>query len=175
MAHLEQKERAEPMALNEAGFLRKFIRHITGTLEDVVGLHESSGFVATVAQRMGEQINEAYRQSMGLERLDAQHITQVFLDLQNNINGDFSVSHEDEEKIVITGCACPFGKEVVDRPSLCMMTSNMLAVIAAENLGYAKVSIEKSLARGDSCCRIVMYLKKSHEAGRAEGREFFQS
>ncbi|HEX7026339.1 MAG TPA: methanogen output domain 1-containing protein [Gammaproteobacteria bacterium] len=175
MAHAEQGERATPAALNETGFLRKFIRHITGTLEDVVGLHESNGFVATVAQRMGEQINETYRQSMGLERLNPQHVTEVFIDLQKQINGNFSVTHEDEEKIVITGCACPFGKDVVDRPSLCTMTSNMLAVIAAENLGYAKVSVEKSLARGDSCCRIVMYLKNSAEAARAEGREFFQS
>lgn len=175
MTHAEQGEQAKSVVLNETAFLRKFIRHITGTLEDVVGLHESNGFVATVAQRMGEQLNEAYRLSMGLDRLSLQHVTQVFIDLQKQINGDFSVTHEGEEKIVITGCACPFGKEVVDRPSLCMMTSNMLAVIAAENLGYAKASIEESLARGDNRCRIVMYLNNSPEAARAEGCEFFQS
>lgn len=175
MAHAEQGERAKTVALNEIGFLRKFIRHITGTLEDVVGLHESAGFIATVAQRLGEQVNDAYRQSLGLDRLTRQHVTEVFIDLQKNISGDFSVTHEDDEKIVISGCACPFGQDVVDRPSLCAMTSNMLAVVAAENLGYAKVSVEKSLAKGDSGCRIVMYLKNSVEADRAEGREFFQS
>lgn len=175
MMHAEQGERLKTVALNETGFLRKFIRHITGTLEDVVGLHESAGFVATVAQRMGEQINETYRQSLGLERLSLEHVTQVFLDLQKRINGNFSVTHEDDEKIVVTGCACPFGKDVLNRPSLCAMTSNTLAVIAAENLGYAKVSIEKSIAQGDSGCRIVMYLKNTPEAGKAEGREFFQS
>ncbi len=70
--------------------------------------------------------------------------------------------------------ACPFGEKVAGRPALCMMTSNVFGVIAAENLGYAKVAIEESIARGDPGCRVVVYLRPTDEAQAAAGREYFQ-
>jgi hypothetical protein len=41
-------------------FLRTLIRELAGTLQDVVGLEEASGFISVVGQRMGTQINEDY-------------------------------------------------------------------------------------------------------------------
>lgn len=175
MSPTEHGGQPQTVALNEIGFLRKFIRHLAGTLEEVVGLHEARGFISTVAQKIGEQINETYKQSMGVERLNRGNVCKVITDLQKRINGGFEIAEETDEKIVISGCACPFGKDVADRPSLCMMTSSLLGVIAAENLGYAKVSIEESIAQGDQECRIVMYLQNTSEAQAAEGQEFFQS
>ena len=55
-----------------------------------------------------------------------------------------------------------------------MMTSNVFGSIAAENLGYAKVVLEQAIARGDSGCRVVVYLKPSEAAQQATGREYFK-
>ncbi len=67
--------------------------------------------------------------------------------------------------------ACPFAEKVVGRPALCMMTSNVFGVIAAQNLGYAKVVIEEAIARGDAGCRVVVYLTPTEGAA---GREYFK-
>lgn len=54
-----------------------------------------------------------------------------------------------------------------------MMTSNVFGVIAAENLGYAKVELQETIAKGDSGCRVVVYLKSSPESEAREGREYY--
>jgi hypothetical protein len=55
-----------------------------------------------------------------------------------------------------------------------MMTSNVFGTIAAENLGYAKVSLEETIATGASGCRVVIYLRQTTESARAEGREYLK-
>ena len=57
---------------------------------------------------------------------------------------------------------------------MCMMTSNVFGSIAAENLGYAKVELQETIARGDSGCRVVVYLELTEEAEDAFGREYFK-
>jgi hypothetical protein len=52
--------RGLPIALERDLFLRTLIRELAGTLQDVVGLEEASGFVSVVGQRVGEQINQSY-------------------------------------------------------------------------------------------------------------------
>jgi hypothetical protein len=42
-------------------FMRTLIRELSGTLQDVVGLDEASGFISVVGQRVGEQINQDYK------------------------------------------------------------------------------------------------------------------
>lgn len=164
----------QPAVLSEAGFLRKLVLHLTGTLEDVVGLHEAGGFIATAAQRIGEQLNELYRRALCLDKLDRRQVCDLVLEIERSLNGNTRIVHEDETRIVFEGCLCPFGEEVMDRPSMCTLLTNILGVIAAENLGYAKVSVEESLARGDARCRIVIYLQYD-EGSTAAGREYFQS
>jgi len=51
----------------------------------------------------------------------------------------------------------------------------MFGVIVSENLGYAKVSIEQAIARGDKGCRVLVYFKPTPQARAATGREYFQS
>ena len=58
---------------------------------------------------------------------------------------------------------------------MCMMTSNVFGAIAAQNLGYAKVELQETIAKGDAGCRVVVYLKPTDEADAAEGREYFQT
>jgi hypothetical protein len=97
------------------------------------------------------------------------------VDLKRRIQGDFYVIDQDDEKIVLGNRACPFGDKVLDRPSLCMMTSNVFGSIAAENLGYAKVELQQTIAQGNPGCRIVVHLMQTPAASVAEGREYFKT
>lgn len=158
--------------LERDGFLRSLLRHLSGTLQDVVGVEEAEGFVSVVGQRMGDEINEMYRSALKVDRLSREQVGEAMVDLKRRIQGDFYIIEEDEEKIVLGNRTCPFGEKVKGRPSLCMMTSNVFGAIASENLGYAKVQVQEAIARGHAGCRIVIYLQPTEEAEAADGRTY---
>jgi predicted ArsR family transcriptional regulator len=161
--------------LNRDVFLRNLIRELSGTLEDVVGLSEASGFISVVGQTIGDQINHDYKVALGTERLSRQQLAEVLVDLKRRIQGDFYIIEESDSKIVLGNRACPFAEKVIGRPSMCMMTSNVFGAIAAENLGYAKVELQETIAQGHGGCRVVVYLRQTPEAEVAQGREYFQA
>lgn len=163
-----------PLELERDVFLRTLIRELSGTLQDIVGMEEASGFISVVGQRVGDQINETYKRALEVSSLSREQVAQVLVDLKRRIQGDFFIVEESDEKIVLGNRACPFAEKVVGRPALCMMTSNVFGVIAAENVGYSKVSIERSIALGDTECRVVVYLKPTPETAAAPGREYIQ-
>jgi hypothetical protein len=45
-----------PVLLERDVFMRTLLRELSGTLQDVIGLEESAGFISVVGQRMGDQI-----------------------------------------------------------------------------------------------------------------------
>jgi predicted ArsR family transcriptional regulator len=161
-----------PVDLDRDVFLRSLIRELAGTLQDVVGLDEAAGFVSIVGQRIGDQINLSYRDALGAEVLSREQVAAVLVDLKKRIKGDFFVIEQSDEKIVLGNRACPFGDKVVGRPAMCMMTSNVFGVIAAQNMGYAKVALEETIATGAPGCRVVLYLKHRPD-DNVEGREYF--
>ncbi|MBY0231593.1 MAG: methanogen output domain 1-containing protein [Gemmataceae bacterium] len=163
-----------PLALERDLFLRSLLRELAGTLQDVVGLEEASGFVSVVGQRIGDQIDRAYKAALGTESLTRAQVGEVLVDLKRRIQGDFFLVEENDERIVFGNRACPFAEKVVGRPALCMMTSNVFGSIAAENLGYAKVVLEETIAEGHPGCRVVVHLKLTPEAEAARGREYFK-
>ncbi|HVL58973.1 MAG TPA: methanogen output domain 1-containing protein [Burkholderiaceae bacterium] len=163
------------VGLNRDVFLRTLVRELSGTLQDVVGLHEASGFVSVVGQRVGEQIDREYRNALQVERLNREQVAEVLVDLKRRIQGDFYVVEESDARIVLGNRACPFADKVLGRPALCMMTSNVFGSIAAENLGYAKVELQRTIAQGAPECHVVVYLKPDGEAASAEGREYVKS
>ncbi|HEX2077947.1 MAG TPA: methanogen output domain 1-containing protein [Longimicrobium sp.] len=154
-------------------FLRTLLRELAGTLQDVVGLDEAAGFVSVVGQAMGRQIDAAYRAALRVDRLSRQQVGEVLVDLKRRIQGDFYVISEDAEKIVLGNRRCPFADKVIGRPALCMMTSNVFGTIAAENLGYGKVELNRTIAEGHPECRVTVYLRPSDAAEQAPGREYF--
>jgi len=156
-------------------FLRKLLRELAGTLEDVIGVEEASGFVSIVGQRIGDWMDDEYRKALGVKQLSADQVPAVLVDLKKRIQGDFSVESADEDKIVLVNRACPFGDKVRDRPSLCMMTSNVFGTVTSENLGYAKVALHETMARGDPGCRVVVYLSHTEQAEQDEGNEYYRS
>jgi predicted ArsR family transcriptional regulator len=162
------------ISLQRDVFLRSLIRELAGTLQDVVGINEASGFVSVVGQRIGDQINHEYKLALQTESLTRHQVGEVLVDLKRRIQGDFVILEESDEKIVFGNKKCPFEDKVIGRPSMCMMTSNVFGSIAAQNLGYAKVELQETIAQGASGCRVVVYLKPTEEAQAVSGREYFK-
>jgi predicted ArsR family transcriptional regulator len=155
-------------------FLRNLIRELSGTLQEVVGLEEASGFISVVGQTMGRQMERDYKAALEVSQLSREQVAAVLVDLKRRIQGDFYIIEQTDEKIVLGNRACPFGDKVLDRPAMCMMTSNVFGSIAADNLGYAKVELQETIATGAPGCRVVVYLKPTPEAEARPGREYFK-
>lgn len=154
-------------------FLRTLIRELSGVLEDVVGLKEAAGFVSVVGQSMGNWINTKYKNALQVSNLSREQVAKVCVDLKRRIQGEFYVIEENEDRIVFGNRACPFGEKVIGRESMCMMTSNVFGHIAAQNLGYARVELQETIARGNPNCRIVLQLRSNAESSL--GREYFRT
>ncbi|HEX2255911.1 MAG TPA: methanogen output domain 1-containing protein [Afifellaceae bacterium] len=155
-------------------FLRRLLRVLAGTLEDVVGTQDTSGYISVVGATMGEHIDASYRQALNVERLSREQVGEVLVDLKRRIEGDFYVIEENDDRIVLGNRACPFGEMVHDRPSLCMMTSNVFGHIAAQNLGYAGVELKETIARGHPGCMVVVHLRPDDSGTRPGVREYFR-
>ncbi len=160
--------------LDKDVFLRNLIRELSGTLEDVVGLREASGFISVVGGTIGQEIDRSYREALDSPELSRDEVAEVLVDLKRRIDGDFFVISIDDEKIVLGNRRCPFGEKVLGRPSMCMMTSNVFGKITAENLGYARVELSETIADGHTGCRVVVHLKPREAAEDPPGREYFK-
>lgn len=154
-------------------FLRTLLRELSGTLQDVVGLEEASGYISVVGGAIGEQIDQEYRRALAVSRLTREQVADVLVDLKRRIQGSFFVLEETEDRIVFGNTACPFGDRVRDRPSLCMMTSNVFGYIAAQNLGYAAVELDRTIAQGHPDCRVVVHLRPTLDA-ETNAREYYR-
>lgn len=154
-------------------FMRTLIRHLATALEEVVGLEEAEGYVSLVGQAMAREILGQYTHALDGESMTPKRAGQIMVDLKRRIEGDFYVVEAGEDKIVLGNRACPFGDKVLGRESMCMMTSNVFGRIGAETTGYAKVMLERTIARGDAGCRVVVHLRETDEAAGSKGREYF--
>ncbi len=155
-------------------FLRSLLRELAGTLETVVGIEESAGFISIVGQRIGDQIGSDYRAALQTDRLTPQQLGEVLVDLKRRIEGTFSIVEHDHRRIVFQNTQCPFADKVLDRPSLCMMTSNVFGTIAAHTAGRARVVLEQTIAQRHGHCRVVLYLGDA-SADQSGGREYFNT
>jgi len=153
--------------------LRTIIRELVGVLEDVIGYKETEGYIALIGQDIGDWFNETYKREWGVSTLSPEQLVDVLIDLKRRLHGNFSLLQRDTEKIVLVNNRCPFKDKVLDCLPMCMMTCNVFGVITAENLGYAKVVLEETLAARDNQCKVTIFLQNTPAAERAEGKEFF--
>jgi predicted ArsR family transcriptional regulator len=160
------------VGLERDGFLRTLLRELAGTLQEVVGVEEASGYISVVGAAVGQKLDATYKSALQVDRLSRDQVAQVLVDLKQRIKGDFYVAEEREDRIVFASRSCPFGEYVIGRPALCMMTSNVFGYIAAENLGYARVQIDEAVARGDPGCRVTVFLTPTADDSGA--REYFR-
>ncbi|MCV4601211.1 hypothetical protein OFC63_34865, partial [Escherichia coli] len=79
---------------------RTLIRELSGTLQDVVGLEEASGFISVVGLNMGHAISLEYRRALGRAPLSREEVAEVLVDLKRRIRGDFYVVEQSETRIV---------------------------------------------------------------------------
>jgi predicted ArsR family transcriptional regulator len=174
---MSNKKKAADLSVNieQDIFLRTLVRELAGTLEEVIGLDEASGFISIVGQHVGDWMNAEYRKTLGTDELSPSQVAEVLVDLKARINGDFYLIEQDDEKIVLGNRRCPFGDKVLNRPSMCMMTSNVFGTIAAENLGYAKVCLKDTIAQGSTECCVTVYKQPTNEAEAEDGREYYKA
>lgn len=172
MEKIPERIHTVSIGLDKDRFLRQLLGYLAESLQEVTGMDQAEGFISLVGQKIGDELNGHYLQSLNLTTLDRFQIPAVLVDLKRRIDGDFYLIHADERQLVLGNRRCPFGDKVIGRPALCMMTSNVFGVIAAENAGYGRVDIQKSIANGDGHCHVVISLEAS-ETGA--GREYFRS
>ncbi len=153
-------------------FLRTLVRELAGTLEDTVGLDDAAGYVSVVGQRIGAWIDGAYRRELDVDQLDRAQVAAVLADLKARINGTFELVDDADDVLTYHNGRCPFEDAVLGRPSMCMMTSNVFGSIAAENLGYARIELDETIAEGDGRCVVRVHLDPDRVAG-VTGREYF--
>lgn len=156
-----------PISRDRDRFLRELLLELAETLENVVGEEEASGFVRLVGMRMGDVMDREYCEALGRDRLDRDQVAAALVDLKQRIEGGFRIESVDDDRIVLVNDRCPFGREVEGHPSLCEMTSSVFGRLTARNLGYAAVTIEQAIARGDAGCRVVIALNPDAESGNA--------
>ncbi|MGA7934118.1 MAG: hypothetical protein WCA35_11270, partial [Kovacikia sp.] len=66
-----------PIPLDRDRFLRNLIRELAGTLQDVVGLEEASGFISVVGQSIGRQMNQDYKAALEVSHLTQEQVAEV--------------------------------------------------------------------------------------------------
>ncbi|MEQ8392561.1 MAG: methanogen output domain 1-containing protein [Thalassospira sp.] len=160
--------------LDKETFLIDLIRGLSGTLQDLIGLEEASGMISVVGATIGKNLNDQYRREFKTDKMNIDQVCHALVDLKKRIDGGFRVSEVTGNTIVLVNSACPFGKAVIGRKSMCMMTSNVFGKIAAENLGYARVELEETIAQGDPGCRVVIRLAPSESLDAIDRREYFR-
>lgn len=163
------------LSIDRDVFLRNLLRELSGTLEEVVGLDEAAGFVSIVGQHIGEWMDQEYRKALGTDHLNLQQVSEVLVDLKKRIEGGFYVESLEKDKIMLCNTQCPFGDKVLSRPSLCMMTSNVFGTVSAENLGYARVCLDETIANGNGQCKVTIHLEQNNTEAQDSGREYFKS
>ncbi|MEL6984486.1 MAG: methanogen output domain 1-containing protein [Actinomycetota bacterium] len=167
-SEVDDHYRPVAMERNRDQFTRELLRELTDVLEDAFGIEEAEGFVGLVGGRMGARMSREYREASSVEVLDRRQVAAALVDLKRRIDGGFAIESIDDDRIVLTNTACPFGEYVVGRQSLCMMTSNVFGRVAADNLGYARVELSDTIASGSDGCRVIVHFSEN-----GGGREYF--
>jgi hypothetical protein len=82
MGAAAQRVEAADVPLERDIFLRPLLRELAGTLQDVVGLEEASGYISIVGAAVGEHINAGYRHAVSVEKLSREQVAAVLIDLK---------------------------------------------------------------------------------------------
>lgn len=154
------------------GLFYALVAGMAELLETIAGAEDACVCVSSIAARMGSDIEKRYKAALGVQNLNRNQLIEALIDLNNRAGGKFSVIEQDEDRVVFGNCACPLGKAASNHPSLCMLTSNIFGRMSANAVGYAAVDLERTIAKGDSDCRVVLHLKRT-ESG-PDTREYFR-
>ena len=163
-----------PIALDRDIFMRRLITSLGHLNEAILGSDVAGGYIMNVGLSMGAAIEEEYKRFWNIDRpFTLDEYGHVIVDLKQKIQGNFSLVSKSPDKVVVRTTSCPFDALVRQSPSLCFMTSSVFGGIAARNFGYAKVVLHKRIALGDDGCYVTVHLRRTPEAEKAIGKEYF--
>lgn len=151
-----------PVTLNKQGYFNDMLLKLGSEFHD----EASKKRVKKAAIRVAKKIEETYKKFYGVIKLNFPQVIDSLVDSQRKIGGNFVVVERTEDVIILKNTRCPFGDKVKNKSSLCATTSALCGVITARNLGYSKVVLKKTIAKGSNECLIHIYLKKTKEAGK---------
>lgn len=154
------------------GLFRILVAGMADLLETIAGIEDACAYVSSIAARLGADIEAQYKAALGVQNLNRDQLIDALIDLKNRAGGEFSLIEQNEDRVVFGNHVCPLGTAASNHPSLCMLTSNIFGRMAANATGYAAVDLEQTIARGASCCRVVLHLKRA-ELG-PDTREYFR-
>lgn len=140
------------------GFVVTLLTTLSDVLSEAVGDEDAEGFIALVANALGKQLSERMPRRPGDGHMEAEEVARVLVELKRRIGGGFAVEEVTPFRITLVNSHCPFGAQVIGRPNLCAMTSGVFGRLAADHLGDARVSLPRTIARGDGACRVVIDL-----------------
>ncbi|MDX1780290.1 MAG: methanogen output domain 1-containing protein [Thalassovita sp.] len=151
--------------MDRESFLSNTLYHLTQTLETVAGVEEAEAFFSTVGSELGQDIWRGPKPQPEGENVPSHALTDMLLEIETGIGGAFKVISHDEKRIVLENSTCPFGMMEKGTGSVCMVTANLLGHLASKSAGYAKVHLEKTIARGDGYCRMTLTLVDDNSPG----------
>ncbi len=169
------EEEARFLQVNPEGFFRDILAHLTDLLQDVVGTDLSEGFVGTIGTQIARKVGQSYDAALGPGQncQDLHRLAKELVDFKRRIGGNFSVESITDTRIVLVNDRCPFGRMVVGKTPLCMMTMNVFGHFAANRMGSAHVTAAKTIARGHGGCRVIIDIGSDAEAIGDGGQTYY--
>jgi len=153
-----------PVTLNKENYFNTLILKLGAELNDEV----SKKRIKKAAILNAKNIEEQYKKFHGTDKLNYTQTIDSLVDAQKKIGGNFIVIERTDDIIILKNTKCPFGDKVRKAPCLCNTTSALCGVMTARNLGYSKVVLRKTIAKGASECFIHIHLKKTKGAETAD-------
>ncbi|MBW2974441.1 HTH domain-containing protein [Candidatus Woesearchaeota archaeon] len=150
------------VTLSREAYFNSTLLEIASQLNDP----ESRKRIKKAAISSAKGIEEQYKQFHGVNKLNYTQVIDSLLDAQRKIGGSFIVMERTEDMIILKNTKCPFGRKIRKSPSLCATTSALCGVMTARNLGYSKIILKKTIAKGSNECLIHIYLKKTAETDK---------
>lgn len=147
-----------PVTLNKENYLNTILLNLGKEFNDEV----SKKKIKKAAIATAKKIEEQYKKFHGVDKLNYIQVIDSLVDAQKKIGGNFIVVERTEDIIILKNTKCPFGGKVRKIPCLCSTTSALCGVITARSLGYSKVILKKTIAKGSNECLIYIYLKKTN-------------
>jgi len=157
-----------PVTLNRETYFNEVILNLSSELNDAALQKRVKKAAITNAKKVEQQ----YKQFHGTDKLNYTQVLDSLVDAQKKIGGNFIVIERTEDIIILKNTKCPFGEKVKKAPCLCATTSALCGVMTAKNLGYSRVIMKKTIAKGANECLIYIHLKKTEKETGKEIDEY---
>lgn len=146
-----------PVTLNKENYLNDIILNLSKEFNDEI----SKKRIKQAAIATAKKIEEQYKHFHGVNKLNYTQVIDSLINAQKKIGGNFAIAERKEDVIILRNTKCPFGERVKKAPCLCATTSALCGVMTAGNLGYSKVILKRTIAKGSTECLIYIHLKKT--------------